>query len=250
MIEDFENGNIQGQIDEELSKFNWGAFFLTFIWAVPNGAWKDFWPTFLIMILFSLLAQIPLLGLIFVILNICLAIYVGKKGNEWAWYGSKKWETLETFISVQKTWGALSPVVFVALCIVVPMAISIITFILVMPQAGAIMSQAETINKTAVSQIVKAPEYKDFNNGVDISNYLISKNLYKKFFLVDNPTGVLADKKGPYTAVLTFEKKGDCTLTKKNCFVLYSVKTPDKIDPVMKTYFDDNGSTLSANKLN
>lgn len=85
--------NLQYQIEEELHKFNWGAFFLNFVWASFNGAWKEFWPSFVVMCILFLLSDIPLIGLLFGLLNILMAVYVGRHGNEWAWYG-KKWESL------------------------------------------------------------------------------------------------------------------------------------------------------------
>lgn len=85
--------NLQYQIEEELHKFNWGAFFLNFVWASFNGAWKEFWPSFVVMCILFLLSGIPLIGLLFGLLNILMAVYVGRHGNEWAWYG-KKWESL------------------------------------------------------------------------------------------------------------------------------------------------------------
>ena len=74
-----ENTKSQNELYDELAKFNWGAFFLNIFWAIPNGALKDALPTLIIMLIVLLLSQIPLLGLIFVILNICLAVYLGKK---------------------------------------------------------------------------------------------------------------------------------------------------------------------------
>lgn len=110
-----------------------------------------------------------------------------------------------------------------------------------MPFANKIISQAETVNSKVVSQIVQTPEYKNMQNGTDISNYLIEKNLYKKYYVINNPTAVMADKQGPYTAILTFEKDGQCDLDAKNCYVLYSVKTSKKFDKILKTYFNDKG---------
>lgn len=198
------------------------------------------------MVVCWFLAQIPLVGIVFLILILCLAIYMGKKGNEWAWYGTKKWKNLEHFTSVQKMWGAVGPFAwFVIYFIALPIVVSLVTAIIVFPDAGKIITQAETISQSAVKQIVSAPEYKNFENGEDISKYLVEKNIYKKFYMYHDLTAVMADKKGMFTAILTFKKDGKCKLADKNCYVIYSVKTPKKLDPVMKTYFNDKGKTVS-----
>lgn len=243
-----EEKTIQQQIDEELLKFNWGAFFLNFIWASFNGAWKEFWPTFLIMLLFSILTNIPLFGIVFFILNIILAVYVGRHGNEWAWYG-KKWDSLEQFISVQKNWGIASPFVLIFLSIVVPFCITIGTIFIVGPFAKAIIEESELVSKSAVKTIVNAPGYRDFQSGKDVANYFIGKNIYTRYFSIDENM-VLVGKKGPYKSVLTFEKSdGYCSLDEKNCYVLYSIVTSltnsNKLQHVEKTYFDDKGNIKS-----
>jgi|GEM_PF-531613 len=70
----------------ELEGFNWGAFFLTWIWGIGNNSIKT--------ILFGLLISI------FPITNIVL----GLKGNKWAWQ-NKHWNSIEEFKSTQKTWA-------------------------------------------------------------------------------------------------------------------------------------------------
>ena len=93
------NGDSMSDINAELEHFNWGAFFLGWIWAIFNGAWRDIWPVFLIQVLFFIVGQF-FLGFVFGILILLLEIYIGKKGNEWAYYGTKKWKDLEHFREV------------------------------------------------------------------------------------------------------------------------------------------------------
>lgn len=236
---------LRNRIDEELGKFNWGAFLLNIFWAIPNGAWKSFWPTFLLMCIFYLLTAIPLIGLLFGILIIALAIYVGRKGNEWAWYG-KKWESIEKFSKVQKNWAIASPFAALFLSFAIPLCITIIAALISAPFAKDISDQSKMVNTKAVSTIVNAPEYKTMTSGKDVAEYFINKNIYKRYFSIDE-NSVLVGKKGPYYAVLTFVKEdGACTLESQNCYVLYQVKTPKKLMPVEKTYFDDKGATKSG----
>ena len=66
--------------------WNWGAFFLTWIWGICNGT------------LIALLSLIP--GIHFVMMFV-----LGFKGNEWAWK-NKEWESVEQFHAVQRKWAA------------------------------------------------------------------------------------------------------------------------------------------------
>ena len=67
----------------ELKKWNWGAFFLTWIWGIGNSVWIAF---------------------IAFVLGIIWAIVLGIKGNEWAWQ-QKKWDSIEHFKKTQRTWA-------------------------------------------------------------------------------------------------------------------------------------------------
>ena len=231
--------NLQYQIEEELHKFNWGAFFLNFVWASFNGAWKEFWPSFVVMCILFLLSDIPLIGLLFGLLNILMAVYVGRHGNEWAWYG-KKWESLDKFTSVQKVWAVASPFGFIILWSVIRIFILVISTYMFLPQVKVITAEAENISKTAVSKIVAAPNYQNFASGEDIVDFLSNLDPYIKY-MPDNKS-VIAAEKGPYQAVLTFEKNGDCSLEQKNCYILYSIKVNNKLKPpINKIYFDDKG---------
>ncbi len=238
-----ENTEPQNELYDELAKFNWGAFFLNIFWAIPNGAIKDALPTLVIMFIVLLLSQIPLLGLIFVIINICLSVYLGKKGNEWAWYG-KKWKSVDEFVATQKTWGGLSPFGFIALCVIIPSILSIAALLYARPYAKKVVARESSVIQTAVSRVVLAPDYKTFQSGKDVTNYLVDNNIYKRYFNPEDLNSVLAEKVGPYTLILSFEKNGICSLDKKNCYVRFYLKSGTST-PVLesKTYFDDDGLT-------
>jgi hypothetical protein len=66
----------------ELKGFNWGAFFLSWIWGIGNKVWISF---------------------IVLVLGIIWSIVLGLKGNEWAWQ-NKQWDSIEHFKKTQKTW--------------------------------------------------------------------------------------------------------------------------------------------------
>ena len=69
----------------EMKRWNWGAFFLTFVW----GAYHQ---TYI-----SLLGMLPGLSLI-------MPFVLGGKGNEWAWQ-NRDWNSIEHFQSVQRKWA-------------------------------------------------------------------------------------------------------------------------------------------------
>jgi hypothetical protein len=73
-------------VPPEIQDWNWGAFFLTWVWGVGNKVWL------------SLLALIPV-----PLVGLGMSILLGIKGNEWAWQ-SKKWESIEQFRRTQRIW--------------------------------------------------------------------------------------------------------------------------------------------------
>ncbi|MCU1225015.1 MAG: uncharacterized protein JWQ42_3108 [Edaphobacter sp.] len=75
--------------------FNWGAFFLTWIWSIRNRSLN--FPT--IVLLFLCLT--PHLGLVFAL---ALAIYSGITGNQRAWRNAR-WRDSQHFIHVQRCWA-------------------------------------------------------------------------------------------------------------------------------------------------
>lgn len=66
--------------------WSWGAFLLNWIWAISNKSW------------IGLLCLVPYIGVV-------VSIYLGIKGRELAWR-NKRWESLEHFNRVQKSWSA------------------------------------------------------------------------------------------------------------------------------------------------
>ena len=86
----FVNRSGQGPIaalPRELEGWNWGAFFLTWIWGVGNMVW------------WSLLALVPVQ-----FARLAVGILLGIKGNEWAWQ-SKRWNSIEHFRRTQHVWA-------------------------------------------------------------------------------------------------------------------------------------------------
>lgn len=90
-------GNNSGQgkiasLPPQLYGWNWGAFFLNWIWGIGNN-------TFI-----ALLCLLPLI-------NIVMVFVLGAKGNEWAWQ-NKRWHGIEHFKRVQRLWAIWGFILF------------------------------------------------------------------------------------------------------------------------------------------
>ena len=72
-------------VPDEVKKWNWGAFWLTWIWGIGNKSY------------ISLLTFVP-------IVNFIMPFYLGLKGNELAWK-NKKWDDIDELHESQKGWA-------------------------------------------------------------------------------------------------------------------------------------------------
>jgi putative copper export protein len=81
-----------------VSGWSWGAFFLSWIWAVFNKTRH------------GLLALVPYVGFL-------VAIYLGVKGRELAWR-NKRWESLEQFNQVQRRWSVWGAIIVIGTAVV------------------------------------------------------------------------------------------------------------------------------------
>jgi hypothetical protein len=81
-----------GPFPPELAGWNWGAFFMGWIWALGMSN----------VISFLLCFFLSGIG----------NIIIGIKGNEWAW-SSRKFDSVEQFRAVQHTWAVWGVVLFI-----------------------------------------------------------------------------------------------------------------------------------------
>jgi hypothetical protein len=81
-------------IPPELDRWNWGAFFLNWIWGIGNGT-----PI-------ALITLIPGVGLI-------MMMVLGFRGSRWAWR-NKRWDSVEQFKRVQRHWAIAGLIVWLA----------------------------------------------------------------------------------------------------------------------------------------
>lgn len=71
-------------VPAEIKRWNWGAFFLNWIWGIGNSTY------------IALLMFVPLV-------NIVMIFVLGAKGSEWAWR-NRVWRDIEHFKSTQRKW--------------------------------------------------------------------------------------------------------------------------------------------------
>lgn len=81
------------QIPPELDRWNWGAFFLSWIWGIGNS-------TFI-----ALLALIPLV-------NLVMIFVLGARGSRWAWQ-NRAWRDAEHFRRTQRNWAIAGLLIWV-----------------------------------------------------------------------------------------------------------------------------------------
>lgn len=93
-------------IPNEVRRWNWGAFFLTWIWGIGNN------------VLIAFLCFVPFL-------NVVMPIVLGIKGGEWAWQ-KKRWDSLEHFQRVQRIWAWVGFGVFLFLLLTTIAAFSFV----------------------------------------------------------------------------------------------------------------------------
>ncbi|MEI9415188.1 cytochrome c oxidase assembly factor Coa1 family protein [Mesorhizobium sp. Cs1321R2N1] len=85
--------NQPAEIPAELDRWNWGAFFLNWIWGIGNS-------TFI-----ALLALIP-------VVNLIMIFVLGARGSRWAWR-NRAWRDAEQFRKTQRNWAIAGLAVWV-----------------------------------------------------------------------------------------------------------------------------------------
>ena len=87
------NAYSQAEIDKELEKWNWGAFFCTWLWGIFH---RMYWPLLILVV-----AAIPYLGQV---CSISLCVYMGLKGSRIAW-DCGKYKDFESYKNAQRNWA-------------------------------------------------------------------------------------------------------------------------------------------------
>ncbi len=88
------------------NKFNWGAFFLSWIWGLYHKAYLTLLVFLALPVAIFLKFLFPegnTINSIVNVVNIILCIWFGIKGNEWAWQG-RHYKSISQFHESQKKW--------------------------------------------------------------------------------------------------------------------------------------------------
>ncbi len=102
------------EVEHVVRKWNWGAFFLTWIWGAGNGVYL------------TLLLLIPVFGWI---ATPIVAIVLGAKGNRLAWESKdKEWDDINEFRRVQRFWAMGGLAVWVILLLIVLILVLAVVF--------------------------------------------------------------------------------------------------------------------------
>lgn len=86
--------NEPAEIPRELDRWNWGAFFLNWIWGIGNSTW------------IALLTFVPVVGLV-------MMFVLGARGSRWAWR-NRAWRDAEHFRKTQRAWAIAGLAVWLA----------------------------------------------------------------------------------------------------------------------------------------
>ncbi len=86
--------NEPAEIPRELDRWNWGAFFLNWIWGIGNSTW------------IALLMFVPVVGFV-------MMFVLGARGSRWAWQ-NRAWRDAEHFRKTQRAWAIAGLAVWLA----------------------------------------------------------------------------------------------------------------------------------------
>lgn len=100
------------QVERELAKWNWGAFFFGWIWGVFNKVYVSLVQLVVSVLSFAIAIMglgiiSPILGLI----NMGISIWLGVKGSKMAW-DNNAYRNLEHFRSSKHNWNVAAAIVF------------------------------------------------------------------------------------------------------------------------------------------
>ncbi len=178
---------------EVANRFNWGAFFLSWIWGLGNNSFITFliWTSCLIIF-------IPLIG-IFAPLG--FAIWFGIKGNEWAWQ-NKHFESIEKFHDYQRKWATAGVIVSV----IFPVLIGALTLPVLLSSTSTVKNHTLRLKEASVIQqatmMLEALEQK-----CELSSAGLAQCFEKRMNIVNRDNNVIKAADG---TIWTFEGNGVC----------------------------------------
>jgi len=89
-------------VPKEVRGWNWGAFFLDWIWAIGNKVWIGVFLGLFAAIIYIVAIQFNSEWIGWPI-SIVVSVVLALKGSEWAWQ-NKRWDSVEHFKRTQGKW--------------------------------------------------------------------------------------------------------------------------------------------------
>ena len=228
-----ENNEVEatGDVDLDLIKkrFNWGAFFFTWIWGIGNKVWTPLLiiPIWFIFTTFLALGQILnflngtnlfVCSIISNLILLSIQIWFGIKGNLWAWQ-KRKYKSVEHFHKVQKIW-AIVAVAILTIHLIIEGVSRFLDF-----NGGAQGVRDKAMLKKHVITVSQATRMLEENK---IKCGLTSEKLAKCFTEVLNINSIDVNKL-KLVDLVVYEFKGDGRCKTENaCYVLIDVNADGK----------------------
>ena len=218
-------------LDIVADRFNWGAFFFSWIWGLFNKTYIPF-----ILFIIPLLVFIPIINIFTGIIQLGLCIWFGINGNKWAWQ-NKRWNSIEHFHAVQKKW-AIASILYLVVCFVLGLIIGLT--VPTLTKNIHVTQQRAIIKKS----IVTATEVVEMNEVLDRKCDLSSEGLAECFAERMNIT----EKSGTTVkvadgSIFTFQGDGKC-LKSGSCSITVNANllNSESISPVViPLYIKPNG---------
>ncbi len=166
------------EMPEGVDRWNWGAFWLTWIWGYKNEV------------------MIGFLGLVPVV-NIFIMIYLGKNGNKLAWQ-NRHWPHFSDFDSAQRKWARAG-------WILAPLFVAI--YLLIGYNYYYLETQEDYITAESLRMINESEEAIRFIGGdVEITRYIRGSG----FFFLESTYSIMVDAKyGKYWAAVRLDENGE-----------------------------------------
>lgn len=127
---------VASRVPDELKRWNWGAFLLSWIWGIGNATPLAF------------LCFVPLAGLV-------TPFVLGARGNEWAWR-NRRWPGIDDFRRTQRTW-AIAGAASWAACVAFTALIVIVIFAVLMNTEPYKLAEARLRQDSRIAAVFGRP---------------------------------------------------------------------------------------------
>ena len=118
------------------NKFNWGAFFLTWIWGLYHKKYLTLIVLLILPVTILLHKFTPQLDVkVLSCLGFFFSLYFGIKGNTWAWQG-RHYDSINQFHASQRKWAIWGLIITFVLPIAITIMLSLIFILLVSKSKG------------------------------------------------------------------------------------------------------------------